>query len=98
MTPVEGSMMKSLLESEDIWCYLKDEHTVTAAPYMSNMLKGIKLQVRPVDKDRAVEVLKQGGYFEDEKPDTTNYARQGAIFVLIMIALLVALYLWHGKG
>lgn len=97
ITPAEAGAIKSLLEAEDIYCYMKDEHTVTTAPFMANLMKGIKLQVRPEDKERAEAVLKEAGYLKDEEPDTNNYAREGALFVILMIVLMVILYFWQGR-
>ncbi len=45
------------LQHDGIECYLKDEHTVTIDPILTNAVGGIKLVVRKEDEQRAVELL-----------------------------------------
>jgi hypothetical protein len=66
----EAAVVKSLLDSQGIFCFLKDELTIQANPFYSNALGGVKLQVRESDIGRATEALKQAGYL-DEEPDKT---------------------------
>lgn len=49
--------MKSKLESEDIRCYLFDEHTVSINPLFNYTVGGIKLKIEESDVARAQEVL-----------------------------------------
>lgn len=54
---VEAHVIKSKLESEEIECFIADEHTINANPLYSNALGGVKVQVRCADLARAQEIL-----------------------------------------
>ena len=60
--PSEAIVITSLLESEGIECYLKDELTAQVNPFYSNAIGGVKLQVKESDLRDAFTVLKQAGY------------------------------------
>ena len=49
--------MLQRLEHEGIKAYLKDEHTVTIDPILSNAIGGIKLMVYQEQADRALELI-----------------------------------------
>ena len=49
----------TLLESEEIDCWLQDENTVTVYPIWTNVVGGIKLMVKKEDYPRALEIFKQ---------------------------------------
>ncbi len=53
----EAAVARSLLASEGIFCFLKDELTIQANPFYSNALGGVKLQVREGDFEHAAAVL-----------------------------------------
>ncbi|MBS1615246.1 MAG: DUF2007 domain-containing protein [Bacteroidetes bacterium] len=53
----EAALAKSRLQSEDIYCFLKDELTIQANPFYSNALGGVKLQVPASEVRRAVDIL-----------------------------------------
>ncbi len=53
----EAAMAKSLLQSQDIYCFLKDEFTIQANPFYSNALGGVKLQVPASEAQRAATIL-----------------------------------------
>ncbi len=68
--PHESGIPCSLLESEGIECFMRDEMTASVQPFYSNAIGGIKLQVRESDVQRAIEVLTEGGFInEAEKKD-----------------------------
>jgi len=50
-------MMLQRLEEEGIKAYLKDEHTVTIDPILSNAIGGIKLMVYQEQLSRALELI-----------------------------------------
>ena len=50
--------MMQRLEEEGIKTYLKDEHTVTIDPILSNVLGGIKLMVYESQVERAMELIR----------------------------------------
>ena len=56
--PHEAHVIKSKLESEDIYVFLKDELTVQADNFISNAIGGVKLQIKENDVEKALEVLK----------------------------------------
>ncbi len=45
------------LREEFINCYLKDEHSVTIDPFLSNAIGGIKLMVVESQAQRAIDIL-----------------------------------------
>ena len=49
--------MLQRLEEEGIKAYLKDEHTVTIDPILSNAIGGIKLMVYEEQANRALELI-----------------------------------------
>ncbi|NER14507.1 DUF2007 domain-containing protein [Leptobacterium flavescens] len=52
----DAQILKGKLESESIYVYLKDEHTLDSDPLISNAIGGVKLQVKDEDKERAMEI------------------------------------------
>jgi Putative prokaryotic signal transducing protein len=57
--PLDAMMAKSVLDSADIPCFLKDENTVRIQWLWSNLIGGIRLQVRPQDVEIAEQLLSQ---------------------------------------
>lgn len=51
--------MRGRLGAEGIECFLKDELTVAANPFLSNAVGGVKLQVRGEDVERATAILNE---------------------------------------
>lgn len=68
--PSEAYPLRSLLESEGIPCYLKDEINVQINPLGSNALGGVKLQVKAGDVKAAIELMDANGY-SIPKPQST---------------------------
>ncbi len=68
--PTDLLIPRSLLESEGIECFAKDEYMTRLHPG-TGVVGGIKLQVRESDVNQAVDVLMKGGFLteEDMKPD-----------------------------
>jgi len=60
----EVAIIQGRLESEGITCFVQDELTVQVNPFYSNAIGGVKLQVLSSDLNRAVEILKEGGYIK----------------------------------
>lgn len=56
-SPVEANIVKGYLESNAVFCFLQDEHSIGLNPLYSNALGGIKLMVRVEDELRAQELL-----------------------------------------
>jgi hypothetical protein len=56
---ISAHIIMGRLSEEDITCFLKDEHSVTIGPFLSNMIGGIKLMVAESQVERALELLKE---------------------------------------
>lgn len=61
----EITIIRGKLESEGIDCFVQDELTAQVNPLYSNAIGGVKLKVRESDAERAIEILKEGGYLKD---------------------------------
>jgi hypothetical protein len=57
--PTDAMLAKSALESAGVFAFLRDENTVRVNWGWSNLIGGIRLQVRPEDKAAAEDVLSQ---------------------------------------
>ena len=68
----EAAVAKSLLTSEGIFCFLKDELTIQAQPFYSNALGGVKLQVGEADAAAAIELLNQQGVADSAARQTIS--------------------------
>ena len=63
---------QTLLEANGVECQVLDELTVQVNPLYSNAIGGIKLQVRESDIQKAIEILKNGGFITDEDLNPTD--------------------------
>ena len=52
-----ASIILTRLQHDGVECYLKDEHTVTIDPILTNAIGGIKLVVKKEDEQKALELL-----------------------------------------
>lgn len=52
-----ANIILTRLQSDGIECYLKDEHTVTIDPILSNAIDGIKLVVKKEDETAVIKLL-----------------------------------------
>jgi len=64
--PQEAYIIRGRLESEDIFCFLKDELTIQSAHSFSAALGGVKLQVHEADVQRVLPILEEAGILERE--------------------------------
>jgi hypothetical protein len=64
--PQDAAIIKGRLESEGIECFLKDELTVQVDNFYSNALGGVKLQVKESDSAKAIKILKDTGYINEQ--------------------------------
>lgn len=64
--PQEAYIIRGRLESEDIFCFLKDELTIQSENYFSAALGGVKLQVHESDVKRVLVILEEAGILERE--------------------------------
>ena len=58
---ISAHLLRVKLESEDIPCFIRDEHIVTMNPLFNFAVGGIKLQVFEIDEERARRVLEEIG-------------------------------------
>lgn len=65
--PYEAHLAKSLLESEGIEVFIKDELTAHMNNFYSNAIGGIKLQVRDSDYKSARQILVDSGYINKKE-------------------------------
>ena len=63
--PHETGIPRSLLESEGIECFVHDENIISVHPFYSNAIGGVRLQVRESDAQRAIEILREGGFINE---------------------------------
>ena len=56
--PHEMFVTKEKLESEGIKCFILNENIITADPFLSNAVGGVKLQVMKQDTEKALEIIK----------------------------------------
>lgn len=59
-------MPRMLLEAEGIECRTLDELTAQVNPMYSQAIGGVKLQVKQTNLQKAVDILKEGGYLTEE--------------------------------
>lgn len=58
------AVAKSYLESEGILSFIKNEQTAMLMPFFSNN-SGAQLQVLEEDAERAIQLLKDGGFLNE---------------------------------
>lgn len=86
----------SRLQQAGIFCYLKDEYTVTIDPILSNAIGGIKLAVDIDDVPNATKMLQQ---FEEEYLRSVECPRCAGNNILLVSRkgagnFLTALFTW----
>ena len=62
----ELAVIRSILEAEDIFYFVKDEFTMQVAPHYSYAIGGVKLQVLEKDLSQVLEILNETGYVKEE--------------------------------
>lgn len=62
----EVVVLKGRLESEGITTFIKNENFSQIASLYSNAIGGVQLQVRENDLPRAIEILREGDYLNDQ--------------------------------
>lgn len=73
--PQDVYMAQSLLESDGIFTFIKDELTAQVHNFYSTAIGGVKLMVRESDVHRAVELLTAGGYIRHCETKTESASR-----------------------
>lgn len=57
--PIDAHILKAKLESEEIVCFIFDEHTIGINPLYSNALGGVKLKINEEDLEKATEIVRE---------------------------------------
>lgn len=95
--PQDAYIIRGRLQSEGIFCYLKDELTVQSDNIISNAIGGVKLQVHESDAQRVLPILEEAGIIEREFVIGPHAPEKGIPkelkFVLITGAIISALVL-----
>lgn len=108
--PADAQILRSLLESEGIECYLKDElSNQILGSYVD--IGGVKVEILEKDIPHALEVMKAGGFpietdneseqlkalssFSDRIPFLRKYPLEKQIMIIFIItAVLLALLIY----
>lgn len=70
----EAAVVRSFLESEEIFTVLQGEYSAQIYPYSSNQ-GHVQLQVNENDLESAIQLLKKGGYWKDESKQSGFYLK-----------------------
>lgn len=70
--PIKANIVKGLLNSYEIECFLSDENIVTLNALYSNAVGGVKLNVFEKDTDRISAILKS----ENILPETESFSEE----------------------
>ena len=107
--PNETFIIRNLLEMENIPFFLKDEAMTQTMPFYTFATGGVELQVREEDAQRAVEILRAGGFAGQEVdippaedrldeyakrlPVVKNFNRRSRILIALIIIIVMILAL-----
>jgi hypothetical protein len=101
--PSDLAVVKTLLESNNINCYVRDELTVQVHNFFSNAIGGIRLEVPAEQLDLAQKVIEDNGFesflanknhkeiqSENEvyNPFLIKFLKSGISFVIISVIIL----------
>lgn len=64
--PQDAYVIRTRLEAEGIYSFLKDEFTVQTDNFLSNAIGGVKLQIRESEVERAIPLLVEAGVIEKQ--------------------------------
>ena len=70
--PHEAHLVKGYLESNGIETLMKDELTTQVVNIYSSAIGGVKLLVRDSDFGQGIQLLKDGGYLNEENSKSEN--------------------------
>lgn len=104
----DAYILRTLLESEDIQCFLQDENSATIMNGYAN-IGGVKVMISSEDYERAAELMKQHGYdvegFEGddirEAQITNPPVKKGItpgmrilVWIVLVLVIILLFYLW----
>lgn len=90
--PYSLAIVKSLLDDEGIYYFIKDELVVQTNPLYSNAVGGIKLQVRSEDADRVTVLLKESGLWDIQEVPELSPPIKGKLRKYILGILLIIIF------
>jgi len=76
--PHEAYLVKGYLESNGIEAIINDELTAQVANIYSNAIGGVKLRVSESDYNQGIQLLKDGGYLQEE-----NYKNESKVEIVL---------------
>jgi len=102
--PSELAVARSILEVNEIDCYVKDEITVQVHNFYSNAIGGIRLEVPDDEYHDAYEILSNSGYnqflnenikTETSEIQTKEFSKlnKGLRFVIISIISIAVIFI-----
>jgi len=74
----EAHLVKGYLESNGIETIINDELTAQVANIYSNAIGGVKLRVSESDYNQGIQLLKDGGYLQEE-----NYKNESKVEIVL---------------
>jgi len=102
--PHEAYPVKGLLGNAGIESWLEDENMVSANPFASIAIGGVKLRVRASEAEEAMKVIKEQNIFSDSEDEiiddlenapifeTQKRNQQIASYILAIILIITVLY------
>ncbi len=69
----EAIIIRSKFESEDIFCLIRNEHAIGLKPFYEGSSNGVEVQVRAEDVPHAIELIKEGGYFNEQDYQPSSF-------------------------
>jgi hypothetical protein len=74
--PHEAHIANGKLQSEGIETRLLDEFTTQVNNFYSNAIGGVKIQVKEGDVEKALQILKDGGFLEESAENEFTFIRK----------------------
>lgn len=93
--PQEAYIIKSRLESEGIFSFLKDELTIQTDNFLSNAIGGVKLQVNEYDVEAATKILQDQGVElpQEIMNNTRGLMKDQKIVLVVGLSIICLLFL-----
>ena len=89
--PEEAQMLLSLLQSEGIDCYLRNELTTQIMPWVD--MGGVRVELLESNVPRALEIMEEHGYEipgeEEQPPHVRSFSNSKKAIVFIVLVLIV---------
>lgn len=73
--PHEAYMAQNLLEAEGLETFLRDELSVQVDNFISQAIGGVKIMVKEEHGQKALEILREGGYIDPPKEPKIKHVK-----------------------